>query len=354
MGLGHGLAYLTVMIHASEIVNQKLRGGIISIVNFEIVFSMMIFGIVIMFGSQESALFPNRWLGIWSLINSVTGLCLTSVYTQESPVKLIRERKLNEALLVMIELRSETIENESIRNEFEELRLMVEEDERSKELFKREDVHPLHLIVLLKVASVIALNFCVNIIRLKYTTISLGAADLTVMTFMVIRLVGCFTTFFTVELIGRRPHFILSFGGSSILLIAIGVVVAFKSLLNDWIVDSLQLSYEFLGGLGVGVLSDIYAAEAFNTFKKPKSVAFVAGIEMALHALIISATFSFIPSERFDWIYLSIAGVLLLSIAVYLIVKLPETAGKSIRQTRNEFEKPGNRKTPAQMTLETK
>lgn len=342
IGFGHGCAYLTAMIHASEIVTQKLRGMVVSSLNFLTVSSIMIAGIQTMYDDESNALNSIQYMGITSLVFCVIGLVLVPIFIQESPVRLIRERKFNEALLVMCELRSESQETTSIRSEFEELRSMVEEDEMSsKNIFDEGNLHPLQSIVLLKIGSVLAFNFCVNVIRLKYASMFIGddGIDYAAMTFMIIRMMGCLVALFTIDALGRRIHFILSFGGSSLLLIAMAVVVVFYSSLSLWVIGSLQLCFELIGGFGIVMISDVYAAEAFNTMKKPRSIAFASAVEFSLHAIIITATFSFVPSERFDWIYLSIPGGLLLAITAYLFMKLPETAKKSIRQTRNEFVK---------------
>lgn len=346
IGFGHGCAYLTAMIHASEILTQKLRGMTISSLNLLIVSSMLIGGILTLFDDQEGNVFGSiQWMGIIGIIACVIGIILVPFFARKSPVQLIRQRKFNEALLVMVALRSESSETMSIRSEFEELRSMVEEDElSSKEIFDEGNLHPLYLIILLKIGSVLAFNYCVNIIRLKYATMFVDENDYDygVMTFMIIRQLGCVVTLFTIDTIGRRLHYVVSFGGSAVLLIAMAVVIAFDSSLNQWIIGTLQLCFEFLGGLGIGMIADVYASEAFNTIKKANSIAFATSVEMTLQAAIIAGTFNFIPSDNFDYIYLSIAGILLLVITTLLFMKLPETARKSIRQTRNEFAKVKN------------
>lgn len=342
IGFGHGCVYLTAMIHASEIMTQKLRGMIVSSLNFLTVSSILIFGTLTMYEDQESnALGSFQWIGVTSLIFCIIGFVCIPIFTRESPLTLMKERKFNEALFVMVELRSKTRETPGITSEFNELKTMLEEDEIStKNIFKEGNLQTIQLIVLLKFGSLLAFNFCVNVIRLKYTTMfEEDDINYAVVIFMTLRLLGCVISLFTIDSIGRRPHLAISFGGSSILLIAMAVVIFFDSSLDHWVVGSLQLCFEFIGGLGIGLISDVYTSEAFNTMKKPLSIAFTTGIEFSLQAIIIITTFRIVPSENFDWIYLSIAGGLMLPITVYLFMKLPETAGASLRQTRREFEK---------------
>lgn len=343
IGLGHGCAYLTALIHASEVMTPRIRGMAISGINLMIVLTILISGVQTQSKDTNEWIFGAiRWMGITGVVMSFVGMLLIHLYFCESPVKLIREKRFNEALLVLIKLRNESVETQSVRNDFEELRSMVDEDElSSKRIFDGENMMPLQLITLLKIGSVIAFNYCVNIIRLKYSPMSTDndRFDFTVVIFMAFRLVGCFVAHFTIDTIGRRLHYLVSFGGSSLLLIAMSVLIAFNSTLSPWIIGSLQFFFEFVGGLGIGMISDVYASEAFNTVRKAKSIAFATGIEMTLHAVIIAVTFSFIPSDRFDYIYLSVAGILVLVITIFIFMKLPETARMTIRQTRAEFSK---------------
>lgn len=342
VGFGHGFCYLTVVVHASEIVTQKLRGMTVATLNFCVISSIMMSGSFTMANNVEEQGFNSmKWMGITGVIFSAMGIIFTFIFTREAPVTLIRQKKFDQAVSLMIQLRSESSETWSIRNEYNELKAMVEEDEQTNErILDDRNMRPLMLITLLKVGSVLAFNFGLNMIRLKTMFVDAEGVNYTVMILMNIRMMAALVTLFTIDSKGRRPHFLLSFVGSSVILIALGFVVAVDSSMN-WLLGALQICYEIVGGFGIGMISDVYASEAFNIVKKPKSILFTTAVEYLLHAVIIIATFNVTSSKTYDWIFLIGSGLLIMVVTVFLFKELPETAKMSIRQTRTEFLKVG-------------
>lgn len=346
IGFAHGYAYLSAMVHASEIMTQKLRGLAIAALNFCVVSSVFLCGTLTMVADHEKHAFGSmQWMGIVGIIYCVIGFVFVPIFTRESPVTLIRQKRFDQAVEMMVKLRNESSETWSIKNEYNELKAMVEEDEEtSMNIFHRQNLRPLLLITLLKIGSVLAFNYSVNVIRLKYATMFVGEDDVSfaVITLMGVRMAGCMITLFTIDAKGRRPHFLISFGGSSIIMIVMGIVIAFNSAAEvGWVIGLLQLCFEFIGGLGIGMISDVYAAEAFNTIRKPEAIGFTTAVEFIFHAIIIAVTFDVSPSAKFNWIFLVGSGLLILAITVFLHKELPETAKMSIRQTRTEFAKNG-------------
>jgi hypothetical protein len=343
IGFAHGYAYLTVMVHASEIVTQKMRGIIVASLNFCLISSIMVCGGLTMgFDKDKHAFGSMQWMGIVGIIYSVMGFVFIPIFTRESPVQMIRQKKFDQAVSLMVRLRNETTETWSIKNEYNELRAMIEEDEASKsDIFTDRNVRPLMLITLLKVGSVLSFNYGVNMVRLHYTTMFVSEeVNSTVMGLMAIRIVAACGTLFTIDSLGRRFHFLISFGGSAACLILMGIVVAFTSSNISWMFELLQIPMEIFGGLGIGMISDVYASEAFSTLKKPKSILFTTVVEFGLQAAIIAITHN-PTSPTLHWIILVGSGIFVLIITVTLHKELPETAKMSIRQTRNEFLKSG-------------
>lgn len=101
--------------------------------------------------------------------------------------------------------------------------------------------------------------------------------------------------------------------------------------------EVIQIFIEILAGFGMGIISDVYSSEAFNTIKKARSIFFTTSIEFLLHIVIIFTTFNVSSSATFDGIFLTASGMLLCVITFYVYRQVPETAKMSIRQTRNEF-----------------
>lgn len=352
VGFGHGYAYLTALVHASEIVTQRLRGMIIAVLNFCTISSILMCGAITMSLDKEKHGFgAMQWIGMAGMIYSIASLVFIPIFTRESPVLLIKQKKFDQAVALMCQLRHESSETWSIKNEYNELKTMVEEDEESSntsqtshKIFDQRNIRPLMLVTLLKVGSVLSFNFGVNMIRLNMTTMFTSEENVNsaVVVLMSIRMISAMATMFTIDAKGRRPHFLISYGGSAVLLIVMGIIAAFKTPSEmSWLTGLLQIAYEIVGGVGIGMVSDVYSSEAFNSVKKPNSIMFTTGVEFILQAAIIAITFDVATSTTFNWIFLAGSGVALLVITVFLHKELPETAKMSIRQTRTEFQKSG-------------
>lgn len=347
IGFGHGYAYLVVIIHASEVMTQKLRGMIVATFNLVVISSVMICGAFTMSLDREKHGFgAMQWMGIVGLIYSVMGFVFVPIFTRESPVLLIRQRRYDQAVSLMCQLRHESTETWSIKNEYNELKAMVEEDElTSPDILLDRNIRPLLLITLLKIGSVLGFNFGLNMIRLKYATMfeSEDGTNYAVMLWMSVRMVSAMFSLFTIDVKGRKAFFIVSYGGSSAILVVMGIVTAIHSKANlSWLMGLLHICFEIVSGFGIGMISEVYSSEAFGTIKKPKSIMFTTGVEFLLHAVLVAATFKAVSTtSNFDWIFMAGSGFLILGITVFLHKELPETAKMSIRQTRTEFLKSG-------------
>jgi hypothetical protein len=320
IGFGHGYAYLTVLVHASEIVTQKLRGMLIATLNFVTISSILVCGAVTMgFDNDKHGFGAMQTLGVLGAIYSIMGFIL------------------------MVRLRCESTETWSIKNEYNELKAMVEEDEESStNVFEGRNERPLLLITLLKIASVLSFNFGLNMIRLQSTTFFVSEGiNYTMMILMTVRMLAAAVTLFTIDAKGRKIHFIVAFGGTSVIMILMGILIAYSSDTDNLVLLILHILFEIFGGFGIGMIADVYASEAFNTVKKPNSIMFTTSIEFLLHAFLIFITFNAITTKTFNWIFLVGSGILIMIITAFLHKKLPETAKMSIRQTRTEFLKSG-------------
>lgn len=339
IGFAYGYTYLTVIIHGSEIVNQKLRGMILATLQF-CTLSSMIASTSFSATMYEDALDAFQYNGLLSMVYSILGIIFVFVFTEESPVQLMRDNKFDDALKVMIKVRNETSETWSVRNEYNELKTMVEEDdETAKNIFENGNTRPLKLITLLKIAFVISFNYGLNAIRFKYTSsfITQEGYNLSPMTFLIVRMVVMLFTIFSIEFNGRRIHFLISHAATAGLLIAFAIVVFIRPTNFTFGYEIIQFMLEIAGGIGLGAVSDVYSAEAFNTLKKARSLCFVTFVEFLLHGMIIFMTHGIVGSSAFDGFFLLTSGVIILLITLTLQKTLPETAKMSIRQTRSEF-----------------
>lgn len=344
IGFAHGYAYVALIVHGSEIIHQKLRGLIIGALQLCIILSAMLTG---MFSTTmgKEGLVPFQWIGILGVCYTILGIIFAIIMTHESPVQLMQQKQFEKALNVMVKVRNESNETWSIKNEYNELKAMVEEDsETSQNILIDGNMRPLMLITLLKVAYVLSFNYGLNMIRLKYTSafITEEGYNFSGITYLSIRSIVFVFTIHSVEFNGRKLHFIISHAGTSTLLIIFGIL-AFIQPSNFAIgYEVIQILLEITAGLGMGVLSDIYSSEAFNTLKKARSICITTTIEFSLHIAFIFATFNVSSSSTYEGIFLLASGGMFCALTYILYKELPETAKMSIRQTRNEFLKQGD------------
>lgn len=339
-GFAHGVCYLTVIVHGSEIMVAKLRGMVLTSLNFCIISSVLVSGA---FKQDSQSMSALVYVGISGCIYAVMAVICIPIFTKETPVTFIRKKRNDLALKMMIRLRNESNETWSIRNEFNELETMVSEDEQvNGGIFREGNSRPIVLTTLLKVGYVLSFNYPLNIVRLSLPTIFRdGTYDYTVIVLMSIRMCVAMVILFTIDK-GRKIHFLISSGGCAIVLILFGtIVLAIDFEEQKWLYAILQLCYEIFSGIGMGLVADVYSSEAFNIMKKPTSIAFTTIVEFILHIVLIAFAIDIVPNIAYKSSVLMVCGFSMLLITIFLHKKLPETAKMSIRQTRNEFLKRG-------------
>lgn len=152
IGLAHGYAYLATMVHASEIMTQRLRGMAVACIQFCTISSILMCGAFTMALEHEKHGFgAMQWVGLTGAIYAILGFILNGIFTEESPVLLIRQKKFDQAVSLMVKVRSESTETWSIKNEYNELKTMVEEDtQTSPKIFEDRNIRPLLLVSMLK------------------------------------------------------------------------------------------------------------------------------------------------------------------------------------------------------------
>ena len=314
---------------------------VLTTIHFLMMTAVTVFGSMTMALKEEETLHPLRLIGIISLILSIVSIVVTFIFTEESPVALIRQKMKREALQVMIKVRSETEENVAIRNEFNELKAMVEEDElNNKGIFSDGNARPLLIIFLMKAAFVLSFNYPLNMVMLNSSTILDDKNDISVSILSAARMIPMVVVLFTIE-IGRRPHFLLGSTGAAILLIGLGIIFQVNETPSNNLVLTLIIAFQIFAGIGLGHISDVMASEAFNSLKKARSIAFVTSLELILQMILIAIFQLTDSTNSARVIILSACGACILPITILLYFKLPETAKMSIRQTRSEFAKRG-------------
>lgn len=347
LGLAYGYVYVTCIIHASEIMTQKIRGMIVATFNFIIVTGILLTSSQLISTDPEvhkNGFVPMQILGVTMVAFPILGLIFLPFFTRESPVHLMIQKKFNEALQLMMRVRNESTETWSVRNEFQELKTMVEEDQQmSRHIFHDGNGRPWLLMTLLKIGSVLAFNLGVNMIRLENIKIFSDQESQIVyggLLLISMRLTVGMITLFTIDSIGRRRNFLIAHGGTAVAFIFLGIFIYWFD--NNYVIMVIQFLIEIFGGIGIGSVADVYLSEAFSTFKKPFSIFATCLVEFGMHIVIIALCLGREITEFYSTTFLMVSGGLLLYITYYLSRKLPETSKMSIRQSRNEFLKSGD------------
>lgn len=337
-GLSYGIAYLTVLIHASEVATPRLRGMIVSAAHFCFMVGVFVTSssLLPVYQARNYEIDPTRTIGLNGMICIATGLLLAVFLNRESPVFLIRKYRDQDALSIMIRLRSESHETADIRRDFNEFKLMVMEDGGSNlNIFDRKNRWPLIVVLAMKVIFVASFNMPLNLVWLEATETQVynGTVDPSGMYLSGTRMVVMMATMFLIDL-KRVKFYILSSGFSAVVLI---LLIYFLRSTNAGYDESvaitiLAFAFQVFSGFALGLLTDVIASEAFNTKKKPLSIALASSLEFLLHILLVVTYF-----------YLKISTVAIVSTLGIVMsfglfaLTVPDTSGMSLRNARNKF-----------------
>jgi hypothetical protein len=280
---------------------------------------------------------PTRSIGINGLIIIVTGLIIAVFFNRESPVFLIKKYREEEALDIMIRLRSESHETAEIRKDFSDLKLMVMEDNKSNwNIFEQKNRWPLFVVTFMKLISVASFNIPLNLILLEAmeTKAYNGETDDSGIFLSGIKWLTMILMTFFID--GRRKKFYkisCILAGAVLLLLAFYPQV-FEAKFDEWTkTAATAVIIQISSGLAVGMLPDIYATEGFDTKKKPFSIAFASAVEfLAQIGFVVLFYYFDVSSARL----LSGLGLLMVN-GLVLAFFLPETGGMSLREARNKF-----------------
>lgn len=344
-GLAHGSAYMVVLIHGGEVAIKELRGLNMAAVNFCLMVGILGHGSFSPIATYSQGIEPNRIIGILGLAYAVIGGGLAQFITYESPVFLIERGRDAEAITSMMKLRNESTETWDIRNDYIELKAMLQEDsESSRSIFQDGNLRPLVLLSLCKLASVLSFNMALNLVRLYILDerFGLGSYSLSATMILTVRMIAGVMSLFTIDSFGRRAPMALSSFASGVMLTLFGVVLLCADTINRDVGITIMLTYDVVASAGVTFVPDVYCSEAFSTKKKAASIAAVHTVENVLQIAITAVVFSWnLSRESYHAGVTLVCGIPLIALAVVFYRYLPETAKMSIRQSRTEFSKRG-------------
>lgn len=347
-GLGHGLVYNVIVIHAGENSVKQIRGIVTSSINCILWLSIFIGSLVVATVQMgiSTSISSDRMIGIFSLAFSVFAIMYTMFWTEESVVYLLNHGKLGEALELLAKLRNETETSSSISDDFEEMRLMVNQDHQENEnIIKNNNEKPLILMVVLKFLHVLTNNFLFNWIFMTVTVQIIPESNrkMSPVILTSLRFVGSVLQTFLADSLGRKIFLAISsmLSGITLLILEILLItIANFDQITNWSASALCIAFQFFVAFGIDPIGTCMLSEAFATSKKNWSVVFVTICENAAQMFLIGLCFvDGVIIEATFHLFLFISVSLILIFVVILFCCLPETKGLSLSETRDLFRK---------------
>jgi hypothetical protein len=332
-GVGHGIIYLSTIIHGAEIVVKQIRGMILATPHYCLLVGIFSGTAINMIPNSPNSTLGLRLVGIATLIYVAMGALFGYFLIHESPVFLIQRHRELEARQIMKRLRNDTVETYEMVHDFDELRTMVAEDQKlSKSIFSDGNARPLIIISVLRLLNVLTFNSALNVVRLSLAQRFLTSqfVDFAVSG---VRFLGGSLTLLTFDVVKRKKYFLVTSIASCIALSVLVILYNIVSVSGDWAIAATVLAFDFFAGLAIGQLTDIYSSEAFPCSKKLDSLIATNVLENVLHVILVIFQYYYSAYT----IILSVSIALMAICTVFLIVKLPETMKKSIRETRDLF-----------------
>lgn len=365
-GICGGVVFLTLLIHAAENAVKELRGFIICSIGLLRAISTFLASLlfIIPYYNPRPITDPNNateiihvtfdvdlLLGIVTFVYAIIALLMIPYLTYESVPFLIQQGRERKALENLIKLRRETTDTWPIRNDFDELRLMVVEDYRtpgiSRNILSNGNWRVLITIFAIRLLILLASNLTFQLIATIFVKIVLKSYDHGLQYAMMILLgtrvgFGIFPMFLC-DRLGRK-YFLFVSGilcGSFLIVLAILLYIDDYEIIEliSWIPAMLFLCMYVFASAGIDVIGNVYTAEAFPLAKKAWSIGFLLVLEHILQCVflvwIIMVEFNYECMMAF----ILFSGIGILLISIWLQYALPETRGMSLRQCRDEFNK---------------
>lgn len=345
-GLGHGIVYNVVVIHAGENAMKETRGIVTSIINFMIWSSIFIASLLIATIQTGASVAINfdRIFGILSFVISIIAIICTKYWTQESVVHLLNRGKLGEALELHTKLGNEKSETDNMTDDFEEIRLMVTTDkEENGNIFSNNNAKPLILMVALKLLSVVSNNFVLYWIFIWNTFAIVGSRYILMGPAILscFRLISSFFQTIFADSFARRFFLLTSCTLSGIAFLGLQIIVILKwnykfEEINIYLIMFLfSVVLQLFIGWGIDPSHHTLLSEVFATSKKNWSVVFVTTWENAAEIVLIGLCFIDVETiKSIYFLFMFIPAIYILVLAILLYYTLPETCGLSLSETK--------------------
>ncbi len=339
-GLGVGAASMTSPMYIAEISPAKIRGRMVSVNQFAIIFGMLVVYFVNYFiaGSGDQAWNTEtgwRWMFGSESIPAVLLLVLL-FFVPESPRWLTRQNQKSEALRILSKVDGE---------EYAKKEMQIIEETLSHESGSLSQLfHPgmrvvlvigVVLAVLQQVTGINVFLYFGSEIFEKLGGETIDAALLQQVVVGAVNLLFTVIAIWTVDKIGRKPLMLIGSVGMGIALFAMGMA-GFRQATGTWMLI-LVLIYIASFALSVGPVTWVILSEIFPTSIRGRAMG-IATICLWTANSVVSQTFPMMDENEFliekfhHGLPFFIYGIMCIVLIIFMWRCVPETKGKSLEE----------------------
>ncbi len=347
-GLGVGAASMTSPMYIAEISPARIRGRMVSVNQFAIVFGMLVVYFVNYFIARSGDLTWNvatgwRWMFGSESIPAMLLLVLL-FFVPESPRWLTKQGKGGKARRILARVDG----NVHAETEMAEIEAALRQESGSLlQLFTPAMrivlVIGVSLAVLQQVTGInVFLYYAPEIFKAVAGT-NVDIALLQTIVVGVVNLVFTIVAIWAVDKVGRKPLMVIGASGMGLSLTAIGLAATFK-MVGAWLLV-FMLGYIACFALSVGPVTWVILSEIFPTKIRGRAMA-IATFCLWVANYIVSQTFPMMDENAvlvktfnhgFPFFVYAVFCVVLVAVVVKLV---PETKGRTLEEIEQHWGEP--------------
>jgi SP family xylose:H+ symportor-like MFS transporter len=339
-GLGVGAASMTSPMYIAEISPARIRGRMVSVNQFAIIFGMLVVYFVNYFvarGGDESWNVAIGWRWMFgSEAIPATLLLVLLVFVPESPRWLTKQGRGDKARAILARVDGDA----HAQREMEEIDAALRQESGSL----RQLLAPGMRVVLFIGVSLAVLQQVTGINVFLYYAPEIFKAvagadvDVALLQTVVIGAVNLFFTvvaIWTVDRIGRKPLMVAGAAGMGLSLAAIGLAATFQ-MVGAWLLV-FMLSYIACFAVSVGPVTWVILSEIFPTKIRGRALA-IATFFLWTANFIVSQTFPMMDEQ--PWLVQTfhhgfpffLYAAFCIVLVVVMVRLVPETKGKTLEE----------------------
>ncbi|MHC4388073.1 MAG: sugar porter family MFS transporter [Planctomycetota bacterium] len=345
-GIGVGAASMTSPMYIAEISPARIRGRMVSVNQFAIIFGMLVVYFVNYFiarsGTEQwNIQYGWRWMFGSEAIPAILLLMLLFL-VPESPRWLTKQGRTEEALRILSRIR----DSERAQAELVEIKDAIAHESGSitQLLQPRMRIVLLIGVALAILQQVTGINVFLYYAPEIFKELGTGTNAALLQTVIVgaVNLTFTIVAIWTVDLLGRKPLMILGVAGMGVSLFAMGFA-AYLQKTELWVLVFI-LAYIASFALSVGPVTWVILSEIFPTSIRGRAMA-IATFWLWSANYVVSQTFPMMNKNKWlvdkfhhgfpFWVY----GALCVVELVFVLFMLPETKGKTLEQIEKHWMK---------------